>query len=213
MKTRKGWRLVVALAGCLAVLAFSACEDDSDANGGGGGGSDTAGGTTDTGGGGNTDTGGGGTDFPAGSFQLTTVNVDDDCLDQALAILFQPGGVGTPYDLEYPTEFPDYGELPKTFTMRLQAPFSDMQVTMEAAGADRMTVTDSVQTDLVVDAANYGDCNVDMRIDADVIIVDTDHITVAATVEVSDWTSATDTCPNVTSDPCTIALDLTGRRL
>lgn len=213
MRTRKGWRLVVALVGCLAVLAVSACEGDSDDNGGGGGADVGGGGNTDTGGGGNTDTGGGATtDFPAGTFQLTTFGVDDNCLDGGLAILFQPDGAGTPYDLQYPTEFPAYDALPQTFTMQLQDPFTDMQVTLVAGGESLMTVTDSLQSDLVVDADNYGDCNVDMLIDAEIVIVDADNIDVTATIEVSNWTSTGDTCPNVTSDPCTLVLDMKGVR-
>lgn len=213
MKKLNGWRLFVVVAASLGLIALGACEGSSgDGNGavdtgggGGGGGVDTGGGGADTGG------GGGGTTFEAGTFQLTTYEVTDGCLDGGLAILFQPTGVGTPYDLANTTEFPAYATLPSTFTMALQAPFTDMQVTMDADGANKMKVENSTQTDLVVDAANYGDCNVDMLINAAIDIVDSDNVDVQATIAASGWTG--DQCPVVTADPCTITLTMKGVRL
>jgi hypothetical protein len=167
-----------------------------------------------------TDTAGGGSDtkapastFTGGNFQLTTHEAKDECLDDALSILFMPDGTDKPYDLQFPTELPAYKDLPKSFTMKLQAPFSNMEVMLEQAGEAKMKVKDSKQTDLVVDSKSYGDCNVDMTIDADLTVVDDDNIELYAKIKVGDWKSSGDTCPAYKSDPCNITLTMRGKRI
>ena len=199
--------LSLALVGLLVFVA-AGCGSD-----GGGDGADT--GTTppaDTAAA--TDTGGGGTTtFAEGIFQLTTYAIDDGCLDGGLDLLFMPTGTGTPYDLAHTTQFFAYSALPKTYEIQLQDPFSAMNVTVQQDGTARMKIENSEQVDVVVDDANYGDCNADMTVNAAIVIVDADNLDVTATLSITDWTSTGDTCPVVAGgDPCMVTLTMKGVR-
>lgn len=178
----------------VAAVALLACGDDGTSTG-----SDAA--------------SGGGADLAAGTFQLTTHAVDDACLDGGLDLLFMPQGENAPYDLQFPTEIPAYAALPQTFTIQLQDPFDNMEITLEQDGADRMVVNAGQQTNVVVDADNYGDCNVDMTIDVSMIIIDQDNLDVNASLSITGAESTGDTCPNFNSDPCLVRLTMKGRRV
>jgi len=194
-------RILRALAAtCVAVLVLGAagCSDSDD---GGGEGEGEA-------------------EFTAGTFQLTTHAVDDGCMDGGLQILFMPGGTDQPYDLANATEFPAYAELPQQYTVALQEPFSELDVTLTAAGDKHMVVTDAPQTGVLVDADNYGDCTSDMLIDVDITIVDSDNLNATATIEVFNVASAADQlCPATLlaagsgDKRCTVTLTMTGLRL
>ena len=174
---------------------------------------------------GDSDDGGGGegegeAEFEAGTFQLTTHAVEDGCMDGGLQILFMPGGTDQPYDLANPTEFPAYASLPQSYTVQLQEPFSELAVTLNAAGPKRMVVSDAPQPGVLVDADNYGDCTSDMLIDVDITIVDADNLNATASIEVYNVASAADQlCPaslldNGSGDKrCSVTLTMTGRRL
>jgi hypothetical protein len=179
-----------------ASLALLACDASSDS-------SDT-GSTAST----------GGTSFAAGNFQLTTTEANDACLGGGLEILFMPNGANSPYDLANVTEFPAASDLPKTYNITLQAPFSEMEVTVSKGASDNMMqIRNSKQTGVKVDEANYGDCTVDMDIDADITIVDSDNLNVAATISVTNWQGGNDMkCPMAQSDPCEVKLTMTGKR-
>ncbi len=153
-----------------------------------------------------------GATFPGGTFQLTVHQVGDGCLDGAAGILFMPTGTDKPYDLQYPTEIPAYESLPSTFTIKLEEPFSEMSVTLEKDGPNKMKARGSIQTDLIIDETIYGDCHVDMKMDVDLTVVDSDNLDLKVAVEVSDWSSKTDSCPKIAADPCTVDLTMKGRR-
>ena len=153
------------------------------------------------------------TDFPAGVFQLTTLGIQDGCLDGGPELLFMPLGAHEPYDLAHTTEFYAHADLPKTYTIMLQAPFSAMQVTVERDGPSKMKVEDAVQTDVIVDVQQYADCNADAILDADILIVDRDRLSLTVGLRISGWRSTGDTCPNVAADPCRVVLDMSGVRL
>ena len=184
----------------LASIAFAACGDDGD-NG------------TDTGPAATTDTGGGGgVDFAAGTFQLTTHEVSDACLDGALDLLFMPNGSDKPYDLANTTEIPGRADLPKTYDIQLQAPFAAMTVTVEADGGN-MKIVGAQQEDVVVDANSYGDCTADMTINANIVVADKDNIDVTATISIAKFESAADQkCPTPKSEPCAVTLTMKGKR-
>ena len=213
MRNGRAWRLVAMAAAGLLAFAAASCESDSNStdppattndSGSAGGGSDTAGGGGET--------SGATTNFPAGVFQLTTYGIQDNCLDGGLEILFMPQGSQTPYDLANTTEFFAYADLPKSYNISLQAPFTDMPVTVEQDGLNKMKVENSLQTDVELDNATYGDCNADMAIDADIVIVDADNLTLSVELEVSDWQSSGQTCPTPKTDPCKVTLDMRGVR-
>jgi hypothetical protein len=154
-----------------------------------------------------------GAEFTAGTFQLTTTEAKDSCLGGGLETLFMPDGAATPYDLANTTEFRAAADLPKTYNISLQAPFTEMDVTVEKGASDRsMQIRDSVQTDIVVNADSYGHCNVDMSIDADITVVDNDNINVTATILVTDWQGADMKCPMAQADPRQVTLTMTGKR-
>ncbi len=194
----KSWTLHLLLAAFAALLLPLAGCDDSD------GGAE----------------GEGEFEFAAGTFQLSTLAVDDGCMDGGLQILFMPNGNDQAYDLAYPTEFPALSDLPKSYTIRLQEPFSDLQVTLQKSGERGMSVQDAPQTAVLVDADNYGDCVADMAIDVDITVVDANNLNATAAIEIFEVGSAADQlCPQLLLDNgaggkrCTVTLTMTGRRL
>ena len=152
------------------------------------------------------------TTFPGGSFQFTSYAVDDACLDGAMAVLFLPEGDGTTNDWAYPVDLPAWSDLPATYDVQLQDPFSTMSVTVEAGDSvGTMIVNGAEQTGVEWDADNYPGCTVDMDIDVTVVINSDTDVSGTATMSTGNWTG--DSCPVVTSDPCTIVLDFTGTAL
>ncbi len=147
--------------------------------------------------------------FMGGTFQLTTHAVDDGC-DAGLDVLFMPNGTDAPYDLQNKTELPAAADLPKTYKIALQEPFTDMEVTVEADG-DNMKIAGATQTGILVDKDNYPDCTADMTIDAAITIVDASNVDVNATVKISKFESPTDNCIAVgNAAPCTVTLTMKG---
>jgi hypothetical protein len=147
--------------------------------------------------------------FEGGTFQFTNNAVSDGCFDGAFDALFLPDG--TPNDWSTTTELPSWGDMPSTYTIQLQDPFDQMEITVSASGTTGMTMAGAVQEDVQMDADNYPDCYVDMVIDAELTIVDADNVQGQATLNTSDIDATS--CPAFTADPCDILLDLTATRL
>jgi len=148
--------------------------------------------------------------FEAGNFQLYTKKVDDKCTDNALQVLFQPDAPQE-YKLTNTTEFPAHADLPKTMTVKLQEPFSAMDVEVKSGGEKSMTIVDASQK--AVEIGDGKDCKADMSIDADITIADNSNIDITATLKVSNWTGAE--CPELQDskqDPCTVTLTMRGVR-
>ena len=104
---------------------------------------------------------------------------------------------------------PAEDELPATYNIELADPFQDTEVTVTGSG-DARTITGAVNSDVELDADAYPGCLVDMSIDVDLTIVDSDTVQGTATLDTSGFDE--DSCPVVSGDPCTITLDITGTR-
>ncbi len=151
-------------------------------------------------------------DYVGGTFTVTIEAVDDDCQDGGFEVLFMPEG--TPTDFANPIELPALEDLPMDSTVTLQAPYAVMPVTWEAGESeDTLVIIDAAQTDVVLDEESYGDCTADMSISVDLTILDADTITATAVLTTGGYESSGDTCPEPTSDPCDITLDLSGTSL
>lgn len=150
-------------------------------------------------------------DFTGGDFQITTTAVDDGCYDGAINTVFLPDGDDSTNDWANPTYLPGWDELPATYTIALQDPFSDMEVTMVDGGAQNLVVDGASQTAVELDADQYPGCTADMSIYVDITVVSAGEISATATLTTSNTQG--DTCPTITSDPCDITLDLVGARL
>lgn len=152
------------------------------------------------------------TSFVGGDFQLRVNSVLDTCLDGGLALVFMPDGNREPYALQNPTYLPGLSELPHTYTMKLQAPFDDMQLTMEARPGG-MGATGAGQSDVLLSLPGSDDCKADMVFDAAVTLETPDLVELTTTVAVSAFVSPTETCPSIERVPCTVTLSMTGTRL
>ena len=111
-------------------LMFTACPSGDDDDSAAGDDDDVAGDDDDA-------TGG----FIAGQFQFTTVGVTDSCTDGALEAIYLPGGPGTTSDWQYPIEMPAFEDCPAQVSIQLQAPFNDMDVTIDSPGADQFSIS------------------------------------------------------------------------
>ena len=154
---------------------------------------------------------GGADDFTGGDFQITTIAADDGCYDGALETVFLPEGAGTTNDWATTTYIPGWDELPATYTIELQDPWSDMEVTMVDGGAGNMVVEDATQTGVELDPDQWPDCTADASIYVDITIVSADEISATATLTLSNMQG--DNCDPIDGDSCDVSLDLTGARL
>ena len=146
--------------------------------------------------------------FQAGAFQFTNQAVDDQCLDGGFNVLFIPDGTSS--DWQNTVELPSEEELPKSYTIELQEPFSSMAVTVSSGGDGVLVIEEATQEGVLFDEDNYRDCLVDLGIQADINIIDENNITGVATLSVTN--SQGETCPQFNSSPCNILLDFTGIR-
>lgn len=170
------------------LFSFVACGDkESDT------GSDTD--TTDAG-------------FEGGTFQFTNQAVDDQCLDGGFNVLFLPDG--SPNDWQNTIELPSEADLPSTYTIQLQAPFSSMEVTVSSGGDGVLVIEEATQEGVLFDEDSYADCIVDLSIQADINITDADNVSGVANLAVVSYSG--DTCPEFQASPCDIILDFTGAR-
>ncbi|MFT5432410.1 MAG: hypothetical protein ACI9OJ_003109 [Myxococcota bacterium] len=151
--------------------------------------------------------------FAGGEFQLQVERVDDGCLDGSLAVVFMPNGTQSAYPLANPTWIPGAEDVPTTYVMKLNAPFQDMSMTMEAGQGDQFVVKDAPQNAVPLNLAAASDCVVDMVFDATVDLVSSDSIAMSVRVTMTDFRSESEACPAPSAPACAVTLDLTGTRI
>ena len=154
---------------------------------------------------------GGTDDFTGGDFQITTTAVSDACYDGAMATVFLPEGDGTTNDWADATYLPGWDELPATYTIALQDPWSDMEVTVEDGGASNLVIDNASQTGAELDADQWEGCLADASIYVDITVVNSDEVTANAVLTISNLDG--DNCEPITGDSCDITLDVVGARL
>ena len=180
-------------------LVFTACPSGDDDDSASGDDDDVVGDDDDA-------TGG----FTAGQFVFTTVGVTDSCTDGALEAIYLPGGAGTTSDWQYPIELPAFENCPAQVSIQLQAPFNDMDVTIDSPGTDQFSIAGEENLGVDLDPDTYADCVVDYTIDALIALQDNDNLSGSVTMHTGNWVG--DDCPVVNSDPCDIVLDVTAAR-
>jgi hypothetical protein len=147
--------------------------------------------------------------FEGGDFQLFVKKVHDGCLDGSLDLLFMPAGTAQPYALSSRTWIPAASQLPESYEIKLQAPFSDLPVTMESDGEYAMKIADA-QLPQVELGLPGGPCTADMSFSAVLALTSAGTIDMDTSVILSNFNSADELCPNLASDPCTVGLEMYG---
>jgi hypothetical protein len=147
-------------------------------------------------------------DFTSGDFQFSTQAVSDGCLDGGMEVLFMPEGI--PTEFANPIYIPAVDELPATYEIDLQDPFSEMEVTV-TGDEDTRTVTGAVNNNVEFDDDNYPGCLVDSSIDVDLTVDSADELHGTATMHTTSFDEGG--CPVVDTDPCDIIATLTGERV
>lgn len=149
--------------------------------------------------------------FEAGRFDLAVYEVVDQCLDGGLELAIR-SGVDCDVVDECFIEMPNPGDLPQTYTIDLQKPFEDIVVTVFETGEDSMRFEDAVQTGVVLDEETYGDCTMDLVASADILILGPDDIDFTASLDITAWHSSKSTCPEASSQPCSVKIGMKGTR-
>ena len=147
--------------------------------------------------------------FEGGSFQFTSIAVNDQCLDGAFDVLFLPDGNSS--DWQYPIELPSWDDMPQSYSISLQDPFTDMAITANQGPNETISISDGTQTGILFNANAYPDCLVDLGVNAAISLIDGQSVSGIATLTVTN--AIGDTCPLFASDPCTVLLDFQGVRL
>jgi len=148
--------------------------------------------------------------FLGGDFQLTTVDVDDRCYDGAMTTVFMPEA--TPSDFAANTWIPGEDELPASYSVSLQEPFTNMDVTVEGGEAEgQMSIRGAQQSGILINEDSWADCVGDLSIDVDITVVDADSVDGTAVLVTENLDG--DSCPVIDSDPCEIVLTLVGTRI
>jgi len=149
-------------------------------------------------------------DYTGGDFLITTMAVEDGCLDGALEVLFMPDGPATPNAWEYPTYLPPFDEMPKSYAIDLREPFMGIEITVEDAGNYQMRVDDAVMEEVLLGEDRYGDCAVTMTCDVDMTVLGRRHVEGTTAIALSDPRGDDGRCPVFDQLPCTMTLTLTG---
>ena len=151
-------------------------------------------------------------DYVGGDFMITTVAVDDGCLDGALEVLFMPDGPATPNMWEYPTYLPPFEDMPSTYPIDLREPFMGIVITVEDVGNFQMRVQDAVMEEVLLGEDRYGDCVVTMTCDVDLTVLAPSYVTGSTAIAISDPRGEDDRCPVFDALPCTMTLELTAEK-
>jgi hypothetical protein len=131
-------------------------------------------------------------------------------MDGAFDLIFMPEGSETPSDWATTTEFPAFGDLPSTYEISLQEPFSAMEVTVSESETG-LAIGDAAQSGVELDGVAWPGCMVDMAISADLMVHSDDMLMGSAVLTTSSFDE--ENCPEVSSDPCEVLLDLTASRV
>jgi len=134
-----------------------------------------------------TDTGPGDLSWSGGQFQMTSQGVTDNCADGAFTSLLMPEGDDTPTDWEHLIEVPSWEAMEDrvTYTIKLQEPFSEMQVTVTQGDTEgEVEMSGGSQADIPL--FDDDGCFVDLGISATIQIVDDDNVTGQATLRFED---------------------------
>lgn len=143
-------------------------------------------------------------DFAGGSFQFTTTGVQDGCLDGAFDTLLMPEGTAT--DWANPVELPAHDALPSSYTITVQDPYGDVEVTVTEGETGTLEVAGAEAKDVEFDAEGYPGCLVDNSIDVSLTIVDAANLQGTAVLHTSGFT-AEEGCPDAPTT-CDVTLDL-----
>ena len=153
-------------------------------------------------------------DFPEGDFQVTTLGIEDRCLDGGLHPLFMPQGTGTPWDWTYPIRLHPPEALPQTYPIRLRDPFGEMTVRAERVGDTEERVRGLQNTGVVLNEDLYGDCVADLDADVAITLYAQDRAAGRGALLMSNPRGAEGRCPD--SDRleagCQVLLELSIRR-
>lgn len=148
------------------------------------------------------------TAFEGGTFTFTTTGVDDGCLDGAFDTILMPTGEATGW--ENTVELPAWDDLPQTYTISVQEPYGDVEVTVEQGEAEGQMVVNGARAENVeFDAESYPGCFVNNDIDVLLDIVSHEELTGSATLHTDSFDEAT--CPAISTAPetsCDVTLDL-----
>ena len=177
------------LALAVASLLAACGGDDSDGDGDGGG--------------------GGGDSFVGQNYDFKVVAVDDQCNNGALNVLFLPEGAGSENAFDDPILVPGKDDLPWEGEIKLPDPFQKVQVKIEGTDETR-TIADADNTGVLLDETTYPGCIVDFLTDVQLNIADPARVTGNAVLSMSKLRGELENCPDVTSDPCDITIDLVG---
>ena len=126
-------------------------------------------------------------------------------------LLFMPEGNKSPYALKNKTTFPPIGQLPTTINIKLEAPFTSVVVNLTADGGYSMSVKDAELPNIDLQLPS-GECNADLTFNATFSVLSQTEMTAVTTVSLKNFSSPTDLCPEVQSDPCQVVLNMTGKR-
>jgi hypothetical protein len=147
------------------------------------------------------------TAIAGGDYQFFTVAADDACLDGALEAIFMPAGPATAHPFEFPVFLPGQDATPATYDVSFREPFVGMTVTVDSDG-DNLVIANSVIDAVRLDADRYGDCDVTISIDADIVPAGTGTASGEAVLSLSNARGSEDRCPAFDADPCQVTLTL-----
>jgi len=143
----------------------------------------------------------------AGDYQFYTVAMEDGCLDGALETLFMPEGPENEHAFEYKIYLPHYDELPTSYAIDLRDPFVGMDVSLYSDDDVTLQLRGAVMESVLLGTA-YGDCTVDMQVDADLLPISKGRIEGVAWLNIQNPQGSEDLCPVFASDDCLVTLSL-----
>lgn len=150
--------------------------------------------------------------FESGEFTVSTLQVDDQCLDGGLTPLFMPRGDDEPWEWPHPVELYAFSELPVTYTLPLRDPFHEMTVTATLINDMQQELVAETNPDVELDRDRFGACVAELDGQVDVLLVDADRVEGIANLEMRN-PRGDERCPADMPDACNVILSFEATRL
>ena len=150
--------------------------------------------------------------FSSGDFLVSTLQVDDQCLDGGLNPLFMPRGDSEPWEWPHPVELHSFSELPVTYAIDLRDPFHEMTVTATRISDSEQQLVAETNPSVQLDPERFGECVAELDGVVDLALIDANNAEGLASLTMRN-PRGDERCPAGMPESCNVTLRFEATRL
>lgn len=149
--------------------------------------------------------------FSTGEFTVSTLAVDDGCLDGGLTPLFMPQGADLAWEWPHPVRLYSPSVLPQEYEINLRAPFNAVDVRAIEAAPDWQRLQVARNPSVKLDPERFGECTAYLQGSVEIQLISPDRVRGLASLEMGD-PSGDDRCPADMPARCDVQLEFEAER-